>query len=194
MSPRVLVFLVSVALYGQAQQTAPPAQPTPTAAAGLETSWEIAPVLNEISAHAGRLLTALDRVDARSWVNKGASETYLEQLQSSKQQSQALVDGAKALARNPENLAAGLVVFFRIQALEAMVGSLEEGLRRYQSADEASRLASLAAENGANRDRFQNYLINLAADEQQRLQVMDQEAQRCRAMVATPPARTVKKK
>jgi hypothetical protein len=194
MRARALIFLCTVVLYGQTQSApggAAPAQPP----AGLETSWEIAPVLEEISAHAGRLLPELDRVDARSWVDKGASETYLEQLQSAKEQAKALADGAKALARNPEKLSAGLVVLFRIEALDAMVGSLEEGLRHYQGIAAAQRLEELAAENGANRDRFQNYLVNLASDEEQRVQVMDKEAQRCRSTVMAPaPSKTGKKK
>jgi hypothetical protein len=196
---RALAFFCAAALCGQAQQGAtgapapqPPASQPP---AGLETDWEMAPVLEEMAAHAGRLLPELDRVDARSWVNKGASETYLEQLESSKQQARALADGAKALAGDPEKLSAGLVVLFRIQALEAMLGSLVEGLRRYQGAEEADRLASLSAENGANRDRFQHYLVDLAADQEQRVQVMDKEAQRCRGLLAAPaPPRAGKKK
>jgi hypothetical protein len=156
----------------------------------METAWEIAPVLEEISAHAARLLPGLDRVDARAWVEKGASETYLEQLQSAKDQARALADGAKALARNPEKLSAGLIVLFRIQGLDTILGSLEEGLRRYQGPAEAQRLTELAAENGANRDRFQHYLVNLAADEEQRVEVMDKEAQRCRSTVTgQAPAR-----
>lgn len=199
MALRALAFFCAAALYGQTQQgttSGPAPQPSVSQpAAGLETDWEMAPVLEEMAAHAGRLLPELDRVDTRSWVNKGASETYLEQLASSKEQAKALADGAKALARNPEKLSAGLVVLFRIQALEAIEGSLVEGLRRYQGADEAQRLASLAAENGANRDRFQRYLVNLAADQEQRFEVMDREAQRCRGLLAVPvPPRAGKKK
>jgi hypothetical protein len=154
----------------------------------------MAPVLEEISVHAGRLLSELDRVDVRAWVNKGASETYVQQLESSKQQAKALADESKALARNPEKLSAGLVVLFRIQGLETMVGSLVDGLRRYQTPGDAQRLAGLSAENGANRDRFQRYLVSLAADQEQRTQVMDQEAQRCRSLLAAPTPRTDKKK
>ena len=193
MALRAVAFFCAVALYGQTPQGtagSPASEP-----AGLETAWEIAPVLQEMSAHAGRLLAELERVDVRSWVNKGASETYLQQWESARQQAKALADGAKALAASPEKLSAGLVVFFRVQALEAMLNSLAEGLRRYQGADEAQRLISLSAENGANRDRFQNYLINLAADQEQRFQVMDKEAQRCRGLLAAPvPPRTAKKK
>ena len=189
---RALVFLCAATLYGQAQ---PGGAPQSGAPAGMETAWEIAPVLEEMSAHAGRLLTELDKVDARSWVNQGASETYLEQLQSARQQAKALADGARALSQNPEKLSAGLVVLFRVEGLETIIGSLEEGLKHYQSAAEAQTLAALSAENGANRDRFQRYLVSLAADEEQRVEVMDKEAQRCRSLVAAPaPPRSGKKK
>lgn len=157
-----------------------------TPVAGLENPWDIAPVIQAIAAHAERLLPALDRVNARDWVNQGASQTYLEQLESSRQQARALADGAKALARNPEHLSAGLVVLFRIQALETMLGSIEEGLRKYQSPADAQTLAALEAENGANRDRLQGYLVNLAAIQEQQYQVMDKEAQRCRAVLPPP--------
>jgi len=183
MPARAFALLCCAALYGQTptgQSSAP--------SAGLETAWEIAPVLEEISAHASRLLPELDRIDVRAWVEKGASETYLEQLQSAKDQSKALADQAKALSRSPEKLSAGLVVLFRIQALEAIVGSLVEGTRKYQGAGAAQELAGLAAENGANRDRFQHYLVNLAADEEQRVAVMDKEAQRCRGTLSRQPA------
>jgi len=174
-------------LFVQAQQLAPASPP----AAGLETSWEIAPAIEAIGAHAQRLLPALDRVDARAWVNQGASETYLEQLDASKQQARALADGAKALARNPERLSVGLVVLFRIQGIENMLGSLEEGLRKYQNPAEAQKLATLEAENGANRDRLEAYLVSLAAAQEQQYQVMDREAQRCRGVqsIPAPPGR-----
>jgi len=177
-----LAFAFAAAL--SAQQT-PPAAELPLA--GLETQWDIAPVLQEIGAHAGRLLGALERVDAKAWVEKGASETYGEQVQSCKVQAKALEDGAKVLARNPEQLAASIELFFRIQSLENMLGSVEEGLRKYRSPADAEALASLEAETGANRDRFQRYILNLAGDRERQLRIMDKEAQRCRAVLTAPP-------
>ena len=178
----------AAALHGQAP-AAPPDQ------AGMETAWEIAPVLQEVSAHAGRLLPALDKVNAAAWVQKGASDTYAVQLESCKAQARALAAEAKALSTNPEKLSAGLQVLFRIQGLDTMLGSLEEGMRKYQGPAEAQALASLAAENGAGRERLQHYIVNLAAEKEQDLQVMDREAQRCRGLVtqAPPPARARKK-
>jgi hypothetical protein len=177
---RGLILLASAAaLRAQAQ----PPQPS----AGLETEWDIGVILQEISAHAGRLLPALDRVNARAWVEQGASETYARQLESSRQQAKALEDGAKALARNPEKLSQSLELFFRIEGLEAMLGSLEDGIRKYQSPESAQAMAALVAQNGANRERFRRYIVNLADEREKQLDVMDREAQRCRAMMAAPP-------
>jgi hypothetical protein len=176
-----LAFALATPIF--AQQAPPAASP---ASAGLETPWSIAPVLQEIGGHADRLLGALDKIDTKAWVEKGASETYGEQLQACKVQAKALSDGAKALARSPEQLAVSLELFFRIQALETMLSSVEEGMRKYQSPAAAETLVSLEAETGANRDRFQRYVVNLAGDRERELKIMDKEAQRCRAALTAP--------
>jgi hypothetical protein len=182
-----LLFTCAAALFAQAPSSA--SQP-----AGLETDWDIRPVLTEISAHAGRLLPALDKIDANAWVQTGASDTYVAQLESSKAQARALAAGAKALAGNPERLSAALEVYFRMQGLESMLNSLEQGIRKYQGPADAEALASLSAENGANRDRFQRYIVNLAAEREQDLAVMDREAQRCRGIMTQTPPRSGRKK
>jgi hypothetical protein len=205
--PGVALFACIVALCAYAQspqpQSPPPAQepqalPEVTKPqAGLETGWEIAPALQETSAHAARLLGALSRINAEAWVANGASETYVAQLQSSKEQARAITDGAKALARNPERLSALIELLIRIQSLDNMVGSLAEGTRKYQGRlADAQALVSLASENDANRDRLQQYTVSLARDREEEFKVMDQEAQRCRGIVTAPakPARSGRKK
>ena len=181
---RVWVLWACAAALGA--QTQPPAA-QPARPAGLDTEWDIGVVLGEIGTHAGRLLPALDRVDAKAWVSKGASETYEAQLESSKQQARALEIGARALSQNPEKLAQSLELFFRIEGLESMLATLEDGLRKYQNRADAEALASLAAENGANRERFRQYLVSLAAERERQLEVMDREAQRCRGIMMSQP-------
>ena len=68
-----------------------------------------------------------------------------------------------------------------------MLVTLEEGLRRYQNRADAEALASLAAENGANRERFRQYLVTLAAEREKQLEMMDREAQRCRGIMMSQP-------
>ncbi len=167
---------------------------TPQQTAGLESDWEIAPVLQEIGAHAARVLPLLDRVDARQLAARGAPEAYAAQLQSSKEQAQALADGAKAAAAAPEALSGELQILFREQGLEALLTSVAEAVRKYQSPAVAQELVAMAAESGANRDRLEQYVVNLASEREKEYQVMDQEAQRCRALVLAPPPPAKKKK
>jgi hypothetical protein len=164
-------------------------------ASSLENPWEIKPVLEQIAMHAARLEAALERLDAQGWVAKGASDTYTAQLESSKLQARAVGTEAYGLIVNPEKLSAALQVLFRIQGLETMAASLEEAVRRYQSPADAQNLVRLMAEGGANRNRLQQYIVDLAAAREQDLAVMDREAQRCRALVTQPaPAPPRRKK
>ena len=121
-----------------------------------------------------------------SWVDQGASETYGEQLQSAKDQTRALNDGAAALVRNPEKLSELLDVLFRMQAIDSMLQSVEEGARKYGNRPDAQTLASLQAETGPNRERLQHYIVSLAAEREREFQAMDREAQRCRGVVTAP--------
>ena len=182
---RLIVFLCAAAAYAQAPSSKPPS-------AGLEPAWDIAVVLQEIGAHAGRLLPVLDQLDVPAWVAKGASDTYLAQLESSRQQTRALADEAAALARSPEKLSGALQLFFRMEALENMLNSLGDGARKYQTPQVAQSLAALFGEGGANRERLRGYIVNLAAEREHQFEVMDREAQRCRAtlMAPAPPPKT----
>jgi hypothetical protein len=180
------LFTCAVALCAQA--------PSQKQIAGLETDWEIAATLQAISAHADRLLPMLEKIDVYAWVEKGASDTYLTQLQSSKVQVRALSEGAKLLSASPQKLSASLELFMRINGMETMLASLEEGIRKYQGPADAMAVASLEAEDGVNRERLQRYIVELAAQRERDLEVMDHEAQRCRAIVTQAAPKPVRKK
>ena len=183
----ILSVLVALARPPQAA----PQQPA-SGLQGLEADWNIAPVLREIAEHSGRLLPALDRIDARAWEEQGASETYAEQLQLCRDQTRMVADAARGLARNPEQLASSIDLFIRLQSLDVMLLSLQEGIRKYQSPADAQDLAALVAQNGASRERFQRYIVNLASAREQELKVMDREAQRCRGLATAPSASSCK--
>ena len=154
---------------------------------GMAPEWDVRAILQEMSAHATRLGPLLDRIDAKAWVAKGAPDTYTAQLQSAKDQARAIAGGAKDLARQPEKLSAALELYFRIQGLDNMMASLAEGIRKYQNPALAELLTSVAAENGANRDRFQRYIVDMVVEREQQFTVMDHEAQRCRGILARQP-------
>ena len=170
-----------------AQQNSPPA--------GLEPAWDMAVVLEQIGKDTARLVPVLDQVNATAWMDKGAPDAYVAQLQSCRDQARAIASEAHLVARNPEKLSAGLQLLFRFQGLEAILPSIEDAARRYQSPQVAQALAATFADSGANRERFRNYLITLAAERERQFEVMDQEAQRCRALLTGPaPSRTGRKK
>lgn len=179
----LVVLACAAALHGQSGASQPEQR-----TANLEPDWDIGVVLGEMGAHAGRMLATLDKMNPNAWVEKGASETYAEQLDSCKAQTKAFHDEAIALASNPQNLPAALQLLYRIEGADTMLLSLEDGIRKYQSPADAQALAAQAAENGINLSRFRQYLVDLAAEREQRYSVMDKEAQRCRAFLFDQPA------
>jgi hypothetical protein len=154
---------------------------------GIEPDWDIRPVLKEIGAHAQRLIPALDQIDTKGMVQNGAPETYASQINESKVQAKAVATEALALANSPEKLSADLQTFFRLQALERTLLSVEEGLRKYWNPALADLLSSQMVQNSPNRERFQRYILDLAAEHEQEYAIMDHEAQRCRGALAKQP-------
>jgi hypothetical protein len=155
---------------------------------GIEPDWDIRPVLKEIAAHAQRLIPVLDQIDAKGMVQNGAPDTYAAQINESKVQAKAVAAESLALANSPEKLSADLATFFRLQALERTLLSVEEGLRKYWNPALADLLSGQMAQNGTNRERFQRYIVDLAAEHEQEYAIMDHEAQRCRGALAKQPS------
>jgi uncharacterized membrane protein YccC len=154
---------------------------------GIEPDWDIRPVLKEIATYAQRVGTVLDQIDPHEMLQKGAPDTYAAQLTEGKVQAKALATEALNLASAPEKLSADLETLFRLQSLERTVISIEEGIRKYQNPALADLLRSQVASGGQDRERFQRYIQDLAAEHEQEYQIMDHEAQRCRGILARQP-------
>lgn len=154
---------------------------------GVEPDWDIRPVLKEIAARAQRLVPVLEKIDTKGMVQNGAPDTYAAQIEASKAQAKALSAEALALANSPEKFSADLEAFFRMQSLERNMQSIEVGLRKYWNPALADMLDKEMAGNGASRERFQRYIVDLAAEREQEYTIMDHEAQRCRGILAKHP-------
>jgi hypothetical protein len=148
---------------------------------------EIAKTLAAIADNAERLVPMMEQIKPDTWVAKGASETYVRQWKTSEDQCKALVSDARSLAQAPDKLTDVLKVLFRVQFLEIAMGSLEEGLRKYQNPALAELLNGTRAENIPNREKLQQYAIDLANQREQDYKVADAEAQRCRSQLVTKP-------
>jgi hypothetical protein len=150
-------------------------------------------MIEALSQQASHLKPIIDQVQPAEWQSKGASETYVAQWNTAQAQLKYLISAADAFARQPERLPLGLEAYFRMQAMESSLGSLIEGVRKYQNPALASIMQSVIAENSTNRDRLRQYLQDLATQKEQEFEVADHEAQRCRAAMLQQPAPKNKK-
>jgi hypothetical protein len=162
---------------------------------GQAQQIEMRQILDDLSTQSKRLIPILEQIDPNVWItSKGAPDTYVRQWRSSQEQAKALIADTATLSKDPERLSFALQTFFRVQALQMMVQSLVEGIRRYQNPALADLLAGVAADGSADREKFQRYIVNLASEREQMLGIMDHEAQRCRSILSNqgtpaPPAR-----
>jgi ABC-type transport system involved in cytochrome bd biosynthesis fused ATPase/permease subunit len=168
--------------------------PAPAPPPGFTGDPQILAVFNRISQQTARLTPMLEEVHARDWVAKGASDTYVAQLESAQTQIQAIQTDMAALAQHPDHMQDCMKGLFRVQALHGSLESLMGGLRRYQNSPLADLIESVAAEDQSDLAKLQSYILDLANQKEQEFLVVDHEAQRCRATISREPApRTVRK-
>jgi len=185
-----LIFVFSA--LGQTSQPSPAAQ-APAAQNGVASEWDARKLLDSLSQQAEHLKPVIDQVQPAIWQSKGASETYVAQWNAAQAQLKYLLASTDAFSRQPERLPIGLDAYFRMQALESSLGSLVEGVRKYQNPALANLMQAVLAENSTNRDRLRQYLQDLATQKEQEFEVADREAQRCRAALLQQPTPKTKK-
>jgi len=154
--------------------------------AGTQTVWDIHNTLNAIALHADRLAPFVDQIHPETWT--GAPEGYAAQAKSCRNEVRAVAAAARKLSQNPEKLTDALATLFQIRSEEGMLASLGEGMRKYSNPPMADLLNAAIAENAANRDRLQQYILELAAAREQEFHVADEEAQRCRQSLSRQPS------
>ena len=151
---------------------------------GIAPEWDVkanmAALINDVK----RFDPLLQQVKVAQWVENGAPEAYIRQLKSSQGMVQHVIAATAALARDPDRLTVALEAFFQMEKMEMLVGSLKEGVRRYQSAEIANELTTVLAANSIHRDRLRLHLSELASAREQELKIMDEEAQRCRGALS----------
>jgi hypothetical protein len=156
---------------------------------GVSSEWDIRKLLESLDLEAQHLKPVIDQVKPEGWLAKGAPNTYVAQWKTAQAELRYLLSSSETLSRQPEKLTSALDTYFRMQAMESTVGSVVEGVRKYQNPALASLMQGVLAENNANRDRLRQYVQDLAAQQEQELQVADREAQRCRDTLVRQPAR-----
>ena len=162
-------------------------------AGGTTPEWEIRKTITTLATECERLKPLLEQVKPQEWVAKGAPQAYVTQWSSARTQVQYMATSAGNLAREPERLTFAMDTYFRLQALDAVLISLGEGVRKYQNPALADLIRGVFSEGSATREKLSHYVMEVAATKEQELQVVTEEAQRCRLSVSRQPQRTEKK-
>jgi hypothetical protein len=190
-----ILFIAAGALICRAQQPSPNlAKQQAQAESGLETPWDVRTIIAAINKDTQKLRPLLAQLKPQQWYDQnGAPSTYILQLQSAQQQINDVDVTTKMLAQKTEDLALGMDEYFRLEALDISTRSLAEGARRYGPPGQADRLDALIAQNFSSRQRFRDYLKDLATSTQQNFKIADEEAQRCRAIISKEPPSSSKR-
>lgn len=156
-------------------------------AQGVENEWDVRKLLSSLGGGARRLKPLLDQSNPGEWADKTAGASYATQWKTAQNEIQYLTTTADALAKEPERLTVALETFLRLQSLETTLMSFTEGMRKYGNPAVAQLVEGTMRENGENRERLRQYLTELAKTKEQEFQIMDREAQRCRATLSRQP-------
>ncbi len=155
---------------------------------GLENPWDVRNIIGAIDKDAAKLRPLLAQMNPQQWYDqKGAPSTYILQLQTAQRQVNDVDITTKMLSQKTEDLALALDEYFRLEALDVSARSLAEGARKYGPRGQADQLDALIASNFTSRERFRDYLKDLAVSTQQNFKIADEEAQRCRGIISKEP-------
>jgi len=153
---------------------------------GMQNAWDIHKTLAAVALLADRLAPVVDQIHPENW--NGAPDGYVAQAKTCRNELRALATESRKLDQNPEKLTDALQLLFRIRAAETVLASFSEGLRKYANPPLADMLNAAIAEDAGNKDRLQQYVLELAMAREQEFRVADQEAQRCRQTLSRQPS------
>jgi hypothetical protein len=186
----IVCLFIGCGLARPAQQTGP-VIPKP---AGLESAWMVRTILDELMKDNEKLAPLLAQMNPQDWVSKqGASPVYVQQWQTAHTQLNDVMAASKLLAQKTESLPLALDDYFRLEALEVTSRSLEEAVSRYGDRFTADQLSGLIARNFSRRERFRDYIRDLATSSEVNFKLADEEAQRCRGIISKEPVKRTKK-
>lgn len=156
---------------------------------GVSAPWDISQTVTALAAQAERLKPVLEQLTPEQWQSKGAPATYVTQWRAAQDEVGYVLRAADALGKQPDKLSLAFETYFRLQAVEAQINSLVEGVRRYQNPAVGDLMISVMAANSSNRDQLRQYITDLAETKEQEFQIADKEAQRCRGTLVrqAPP-------
>ena len=193
------LYFIGISTFAQTQSQAPVPKPgvgqTPTFA-GIENSWDVRDMVDRLVKDDEQLKQVLSQLNPQQWfVEKHAPAAYTVQQTTAIRQVTDVVTVTKFFGNKTDSMPMALDVYFRLEALEDSARTLSEGAQKYADAATAGKLSEAVAHNFNNRERFRDYINDLAKTQEQNFKLADEEAQRCRGMISkeAPPKQSRKK-
>lgn len=147
---------------------------------GVGAEWNTRESILEMSKRLAEVKPILDQLRPREWMEKGAPEAYAQQLESTMTELRGVEWALGNLSNKPEQLSFALDAYFRVQSFRLKVGSMGEAVRRYQNPAVSELIDAYLTESSGSQIQLQRYLKDLTEMKEAELEVMSQEAQRCR--------------
>lgn len=188
---RLIFVLYTGILFAQSGTST---KPKPAQQQGVPEEWDVRTMIQNLKSQTQRLKPILDQIQPEAWVSQGAPAEYVTQWKSAQTELGYLMQLTDTLTKQPDRLTVALDTYFRMQSMDVWLGSLMEGIRKYQNPAVAELVQGIMNENGASRDRLREYVRDLASEKEQEFQIADREAQRCRGTLMretpAPPRRS----
>jgi len=154
---------------------------------GVAPRWDVKEQLGRLVEQTKEYDPLLGQVSPHEWMEQGAPDGYVKQLELLRNEISYLQRSALELQRKPDRLSKTLEVFLRIQSVEAMVGSMTEAVSRYQNPALADLLQSVTNDVAVHSQHLRDYLVELVNIKESEFAIADQEAQRCRSQLIQGP-------
>lgn len=151
---------------------------------GQLPSWEVEEIAASLDENTTKVEQILEGVRPKEWIQDGAPEAYVTQYDELKTDLNNLRLSAQALGRAPEKLSVVVDTFLWLDRMGSMLGSMIEGVRRYQSGAIADLLESSRGSNVAAEAQLKEYMRQIAVATEAEMEIAHHEAQRCRASIA----------
>ncbi|MDZ7640109.1 MAG: hypothetical protein U5J83_17970 [Bryobacterales bacterium] len=156
------------------------AQPAAAQTEGAAAEWNTRESILEMAKRLAEVKPILDQLRPQEWVSKGAPEAYVQQLESTLEELRGVEWALTNLSTKPEKLGFALDAYFRVQSFRLKVVSVAEAVRRYQNPAVAELMDAYLTDSSGSQIQLQRYLKDLTELKEAELDVMAQEAQRCR--------------
>jgi hypothetical protein len=162
---------------------------TPLAAQdeGLMHQWEVVEMTKQLVEHTDTIKTILGQVRPKEWIQVGAPDAYVSQFEALRAELTNVNLSAEALGRKPETLSLAVHTFLWLDRVNSMLDSMADGVRRYQNPSVAELLIAGRNRNQGAELGLKDYMRQLADQWQTRMEIANDEAQRCRETLVKKP-------